>query len=144
MSDGRPAGYDAITSSLVTTPTGVEDKVHEGTIVDAPRHPRRCTAKSKRSGNLCGRYAMKGQRTCMMHGGKTPASLAKAQEAMEKADRDLRGLTTKAVKVLEALLDTGNSEAVMLGAARDVLDRGGLKATERIEVDTSITVTRPW
>jgi hypothetical protein len=80
----------------------------------------------------------------MMHGGKTPASLAKAQEAMEKADRDLRGLITKAVKVLEALLDTGNSEAVMLGAARDVLDRGGLKATERIEVDTSITVTRPW
>ena len=32
----------------------------------------------------------------------------------------------------------------MLGAAKDVLDRGGLKATDRVEVETSITVTRPW
>lgn len=113
--------------------------------VDSPaRHPRRCTAKSKRSGKLCERYAMKGQRTCMMHGGKTPAALESAKKAMERADLELRGLTTKAVAVLEALLDTGESEAVVLGAAKDVLDRGGLKAKDRLEVEASITVTRPW
>ncbi len=37
-----------------------------------------------------------------------------------------------------------DSEAVILGAAKDVLDRGGLKATHCIEVDTEITVVRPW
>jgi hypothetical protein len=80
----------------------------------------------------------------MMHGGKTPAALESAKKAMERADLELRGLTTKAVAVLEALLDTGESEAVVLGAAKDVLDRGGLKAKDRLEVEASITVTRPW
>ena len=37
-----------------------------------------------------------------------------------------------------------DSEAVVLGAARDVLDRGGLKAADRVEVAASITVRRPW
>lgn len=31
-----------------------------------------CTAKSKRSGVRCKRYAMKGKKVCAMHGGKTP------------------------------------------------------------------------
>jgi hypothetical protein len=108
------------------------------------RHPRRCTAKSKRSGELCGKYAMKGQRTCEFHGGKTPVALEKAQAAIELADLRLRGLTPKAVAVLEGLIDTGNSEAVILGAVKDILDRGGLKAKDRVEVEASITVTRPW
>ena len=35
--------------------------------------------------------------------------------------------------------------ALIVGAAaKDILDRGGLKATHRIEVDTEITVLRPW
>ena len=55
----------------------------------------------------------------------------------------LRGLTTVAVDALERLL-MADSEAVVLGAARDVLDRGGLKAADRVEVAASITVTRPW
>ena len=33
---------------------------------------------------------------------------------------------------------------LVLGAAKDVLDRGGLKAADRVEVAASITVTRPW
>ncbi len=31
----------------------------------------------------------------------------------------------------------------MLGAAKDVLDRGGLKAADRVEVAAAITVKRP-
>ena len=38
----------------------------------------------------------------------------------------LRGLTTVAVDALERLL-MADTEAVVLGAARDVLDRGGSK-----------------
>ena len=63
--------------------------------------------------------------------------------AMELADIRLRGLTPTAVDALERLL-MADSEAVVLGAARDVLDRGGLKAADRVEVAASITVRRPW
>ena len=45
---------------------------------------------------------------------------------------------------LLARLLMADSEAVVLGAARDVLDRGGLKAADRVEVAASITVRRPW
>ena len=62
---------------------------------------------------------------------------------MELADIRLRGLTPTAVDALERLL-MADSEAVVLGAARDVLDRGGLKAADRVEVAASITVRRPW
>ena len=34
---------------------------------------------------------MKGQTVCMVHGGKAPQVLAKAQAAMELADMRLRG-----------------------------------------------------
>ena len=107
------------------------------------RDPRLCTAKSSRHQRPCRRWAMKGQRTCMMHGGKTPAAMAKAQDAMDRADLELRRLTPTAVKILVKLLNA-ESEAVVLGAVRDVLDRGGLKAPDRVEVAASITVTRPW
>ena len=50
------------------------------------RHPRKCTAHSTRSKQLCERWAMKGQTVCMMHGGKTPQALAKAEAAIERAD----------------------------------------------------------
>ena len=62
---------------------------------------------------------------------------------MKLADMRLRGLTTVAVDALERLL-MADSEAVVLGAAKDVLDRARLKATERVEVAAEITVTRPW
>ena len=48
-----------------------------------------------------------------------------------------------AVDAIERLLQA-ESEAVILAAAKDILDRGGLKAAHRIEVDTEITVVRPW
>ena len=86
---------------------------------------------------------MKAQRTCHMHGAKSPLALARAQRAVEAADLKIRGLTPDAVEVLEKLLHA-NSEAVVLGAVKDILDRGGLKAADRIEVDTKITVLRPW
>ena len=86
---------------------------------------------------------MKGQTVCMVHGGKSPQTMAKAQAAMELADMRLRGLTMPAVDALERLL-MADSDAVVLGAAKDVLDRGGLKAVDRLEVAAAITVKRPW
>ena len=78
-----------------------------------------------------------------MHGGKAPQAMAKAQAAMELADMRLRGLTMPVVDALERLL-MADSDSVVLGAAKDVLDRGGLKAADRLEVAAAITVKRPW
>ena len=86
---------------------------------------------------------MKGQRTCAFHGGKTPEALDKAKIMMELAELRVRGLSEEAINTLERLL-RADSESVMLGAAKDLLDRGGLKAKDQIELDTTITVTRPW
>ena len=51
-------------------------------------------------------------------------------EAVELAELRLRGLAPRAVDVLERLL-TAESEAVALGAARDLTDRAVGKATEK-------------
>ena len=87
---------------------------------------------------------MKGQRVCRFHGGATQRSREKAAEMVERAELRLRGLSDKAVDRLEGLIDSADSESVVLSAAKDILDRAGLKAPDRVEVDASITVTRPW
>jgi len=56
----------------------------------------------------------------------------------------LRGLPPLAIDALEHLVRGVDSEAAILGAAKDILDRSGLKAKDQIELDTTITVTRPW
>ena len=88
------------------------------------RHPRKCTATSKRSKQLCEKWAMKAQRVCSFHGGKAPRALANAQTAIDRADLQLRGLTVTAVDALKRLLHA-DSESVILGAAKDILDREG-------------------
>ena len=112
-------------------------------LTDNARHPRKCTAHSTRTKELCERWAMKGQTVCMMHGGKTPQALAKAAEAVELAELRIRNLAPQAVDVLERLL-TAESEGVALGAARDLTDRAVGKPRERVDVAASIQVVRPW
>ena len=46
------------------------------------------------------------------------------------------------MRVIRLVAD--NPYGLVLGAAKDVLDRGGLKAADRVEVAASITVTRPF
>jgi hypothetical protein len=86
---------------------------------------------------------MKAQTTCAFHGGKAPRALARAQRAVEAADLRVRGLTPEAVEALKELLHA-NSESVVLGAVKDILDRGGLKASDRIQLGSEIAVVRPW
>ena len=87
---------------------------------------------------------MAGQTTCMMHGGKAPQALAKAEAALELAEMRLRGLAPVAVATLEDLVTNATSEAVRLGAANSLVDRSVGRATERIQVAAAITVRRPW
>ena len=86
---------------------------------------------------------MKGQAICATHGGKAPQALAKAEAALELAEMRLRVLAGPAVATLERLL-LADSEAVRLGADRDLADRAIGKAVERVQVAAAITVRRPW
>ena len=79
-----------------------------------------------------------------MHGGKAPAALAKAEEAVQLAELKLRGLAPVAVRELEALVTGADSEQVRLQAANSLVDRSVGKARERIQVAAAITVKRPW
>ena len=69
-----------------------------------PRHPRLCTATSKRSHEPCRKWAMKGGLVCSTHGGKAPQAMAKAAAALELAEARLRGLAGPAVATLEELV----------------------------------------
>ncbi len=87
---------------------------------------------------------MKGQTTCMMHGGKAPQALAKAQAAVELAELRIRNLAPRAVAELESLVTSADSEQVRLQAANSLVDRSVGRATERIQVAAAVTVVRPW
>jgi hypothetical protein len=50
--------------------------------------PRRCQARSKQSGEQCKRYAIAGGTVCTMHGGKSPAVRAAAEERLLVAAAD--------------------------------------------------------
>ena len=108
------------------------------------RHPRKCTAHSTRTKELCNRWALRGQTVCMMHGGKAPQAMAEAEAMVEITELRLRKLAPRAVAELESLVTNGPSEAVRLGAANSLVDRAVGKATERIHVAASIVVKRPW
>jgi len=67
-----------------------------------------CTAKSKRSGELCNGYAMNGQRLCRMHGGSAPQNIA-AGERRQKHESARKVVQTYGLPVIttpeQALLD---------------------------------------
>ena len=108
------------------------------------RDPRKCSARSKRSGRPCERWSMAGQTTCMMHGGKAPQALAKAQAAVELAELRLRNLAPRAVTELETLVTSADSEQVRLQAANSLVDRSVGRAKERVDVAAQVIVHRPW
>ena len=108
------------------------------------RDPRKCSARSKRSGKPCERWSMVGQTTCMMHGGKSKQALARAEEMVQLAELRIRGLAPRAVDTLEELVTSADSEQVRLQAANSLVDRSVGRATERIQLAAAITVKRPW
>lgn len=94
--------------------------------------PARCHAHT-RSGAQCRHYAMHGQRVCHMHGGKTPAALA-------KADERLRALEHPAISALEEIINKGDPDATRLAAARYLLELLGHKPTVQVQSETEVTV----
>ena len=69
---------------------------------------------------------------CRGHGAQLPAVQQAAARAVEDARLQLLLATEDAVVVLETLMDEGQSEAVSLRAAVEILDRAGIRG--RVEI----------
>lgn len=86
----------------------------------------RCRAHNRR-GEPCSAFPIHGGKVCVTHGGAAPHVKA-------AADQRLKALAPNAVDVLEELLNaTDEASAIRLAAARDILDRAGYSAKQRIE-----------
>lgn len=86
-----------------------------------------CTAKAKSSGKRCSRDAIQGGNVCIVHGGKAPQVIRSARER-------LASLVDPAITVFEERLADGESPALQIQVAKDILDRTGHKATDKVEL----------
>ena len=86
-----------------------------------------CTAH-KKSGAACKQPAIPGGTVCRYHGGSAPQVIAKARaRIIEAADK-------VAARLIKIATDKDSSEAAAVQAARDLLDRAGLKVPEQHEL----------
>jgi hypothetical protein len=86
---------------------------------------RRFCRAHNRLGDPCGQRPIRGGVVCVAHGGRAPQVKRAAQER-------LRELIDPAIVRLEELIHDEIS-SVALAAVKDVLDRNGYKATEKVE-----------
>lgn len=108
----------------------VEASNNAGIAWDRGNPARRCVAKSRRTGERCRRWAIRGGTVCTTHGGSTRHIKRKAQERLDNAaDRMARELLGIAV--------SADSEAVRLAAVRDALDRAGMNPKTAVEVSVA-------
>ncbi len=100
-----------------------------------PHAAKRCTAHSSRTGKPCKGFRVPGATVCKMHGGSAPQVKAKARQRLEEAaDR-------MAKRVLGMAENDDIPPAVALAAAKDALDRAGLRPPTQVEVGVS---PQPW
>ena len=88
-------------------------------------HRRQCSAH-KTNGEPCHRAPIRGGAVCIMHGGKAPQVVAKAEER-------IRDMVDPALNRLRDLIDDDLS-GVALAAVKDVLDRAGYKPPDRQQI----------
>ena len=95
-----------------------------------------CSAKSKQSQKRCKRHAIPGGSVCIIHGGGAAQVIAKArQRILEMVD--------PALARLGQVIRDPESEASSVRAARDVLDRAGLKPVDKLQLEAGIRVPDP-
>lgn len=88
----------------------------------------KCTAHSARSGKPCNRDAIKGATVCYTHGGAAP-------QVREAAKLRLLAASDPAAKVLvDQLHSRKATPADKRAAAIAILDRAGLKPTDKLEL----------
>jgi len=109
-------------------PEGGDDPM-VGPVRDMYLSPKRqCTAMSKHTGKQCQRFAMRGLRVCVVHGGATRAAKAKAAERISAASGYAADLLVEFMANPE--IDVKSRTQI----AQDILDRGGINAKRVMEL----------
>lgn len=95
--------------------------------------PLQCSAHSSRTKEQCKSWAIVGGKVCVTHGGAAP-------QVREAARQRILRLVDDAIYGIEKLAGVGGhglaaeNESVQLRALQDILDRAGLKPTDRLEM----------
>jgi 16S rRNA C967 or C1407 C5-methylase (RsmB/RsmF family) len=76
---------------------------------------------------------MRGGSVCVVHGGKSPQALRKAEER-------LKSLVHPAITGLAELIAAADSDSVRLSAIKDLLDRTGHKPAERVQQEGRVVI----
>ena len=102
----------------------------------------RCSARSKQTGRQCGAWAIPGGTVCYHHGGAARQVKAAATERIRARLMALAGPAVVALEelVAKATADDGTPASVRLAAARDILDRAGYGATQKVEIDATHSI----
>lgn len=110
--------------------------------VSQPIPVTRCTSTVRngdRKGERCGRWAITGATVCIVHGGRLPTVKKAAEDRILAAKMRLVDSTDDAIDTLIDLLTSGGDQ-VKLGAAREILDRAGVKSSTEIEVNVTTAI----
>jgi hypothetical protein len=92
-----------------------------------------CLAK-RTDGTPCKAPVMRGSRVCRAHGGA-------AGHVREAARLRLAKLVEPAIGTVREMMLRGDSHTVRLKAATEVLDRAGIVAEQKVEVDNQVSIT---
>ena len=88
-----------------------------------------CRAKSSQTGQPCRRWARVGSSVCPSHGGNAP-------QVKRAADARIRDMAEgPALEALDALVRDVKNPSVRLAAARDLLDRAGFGARQKVDLN---------
>lgn len=87
-----------------------------------------CVAHRSTDGAPCRAHAINGGRVCVVHGGKAPQVVFAAEER-------IRALVAPSLDRIQRTIADNDNPQLALAAARDILDRAGYKATEKVQTD---------
>lgn len=108
----------------------------------APVPVVRCTYifpdSHNRPGEQCKRWSIRGTTVCLVHGGRLPGVQEHSAAVVEAAKLRLIESADEAVDWLLDLGRNATSEAVRLGAAKEVLDRSGAKTADIVDVNVNV------
>ncbi len=105
-----------------------------------PEFEGQCEGARSSDGLRCRRQAMTGMNVCRRHGGGAP-------QAQRAARERLAMLVSPAIAKLKSALDAKKNDKhftpqLQIAAARDVLDRNGLKSKDELVVRAEFDATR--
>jgi len=91
-----------------------------------------CTAH-RTNGEPCRAKAIRGGKVCVVHGGRAPQVLRRAEERIQ-------AMVAPALDRVRSTIADDDNPALALAAARDILDRAGYKATEKVQQDGRVVI----